>query len=64
MNVKRIFGSVLTVAGIIGLVYAAVLFAQTSGAERDLRSLIIFAILGALFFIAGIGLIRNTKDEA
>ncbi len=63
MNVKRIFGALLTLLGIGGLVYAAVVFANTSGGTRDIKSLIIFAVLGLLFFIAGIGLVRSTKDE-
>ena len=64
MNVKRIFGAVLTVLGIGGLIYAAVLFTLTSGGTRDIKSLIIFGVLGLIFFIAGIGLIRTTKDES
>jgi uncharacterized membrane protein len=64
MNVKRIFGALLTVLGIGGLIYAAVVFANLSGGTRDIRTLIIYGILGVLFFIAGIGLIRTTKDES
>jgi uncharacterized membrane protein len=64
MNVKRIFGVLLTVLGIGGLIYAAVLFANISGGTRDLKALIIFGILGLIFFIAGIGLIRTTKDAS
>ena len=64
MNLKRIFGALLTVLGIGSLIYAAVLFTITSGGTRDIKSLIIFGALGLIFFIAGIGLIRTTKDEA
>lgn len=64
MNLKRTFGAMLTVLGIGGLIYAAVIFSSTSGADRDIRSLIIYGILGLLFFITGIGLVKNTKDEA
>ncbi len=64
MNLKRTFGGVLTVLGIAGLIYAAILFANTSGTSRDIRGLIIYGALGFLFFITGIGLVRNTKDEA
>ena len=63
MNVKRIFGALLTLLGIAGLIYAAVVFAHVSGGGRDIRTLLIFAILGIVFFVAGIGLIRTTKDE-
>jgi hypothetical protein len=64
MNVKRIFGVLLTVLGIGGLIYAAVVFVNNSGGTRDIKSLVIFGILGIIFFIAGIGLIRTTKDAA
>ena len=64
MNIKRIFGSLLTVLGIIGLIYAAVMFVNTSGGTRDVKTLAIYGILGIVFFVAGIGLIRTTKDES
>lgn len=64
MNIKRIFGSVLTVLGIIGLIYAAVLFVNSQDGRRDTRALIVYGILGFIFFLSGIGLIRATKDEA
>jgi uncharacterized membrane protein len=64
MNVKRIFGTVLTVLGIVGLIYAAITFINTGGQTRDVKSLAVFGILGLIFFIAGIGLVRNTKDES
>lgn len=63
MNMKRIFGGILTVLGIAGLIYAAVLFVYSSGGTTDIKALIIFGIVGIIFFIAGIGLIRTTKDE-
>jgi len=62
MDVKRIFGSILTLGGIGGLIYAAVLFANTSGGQRDVKSLIIFGLLGLLFFVYGISLVRTTQD--
>ena len=64
MNIKRVFGSILTVLGIFGLIYTAVLFVNTDGGNKDVRALVIYGILGLLFFIAGIGLIRTTKDES
>ena len=64
MNIKRIFGSLLTVLGIAGLIYTAVIFTGTSGSERDVKSLIIYGVLGAVFFVSGISLIRTTKDES
>jgi hypothetical protein len=64
MNVKRIFGGLLTVLGIIGLIYAGVLFVITSSGARNIKALIIYGVLGLIFFIAGISLIRTTKDES
>ncbi len=64
MNIKRIFGALLTLLGIVGLIYGAVLFVNTSGGTRDVKALIIYGILGIVFFIAGIGLVRTTKDES
>ena len=64
MNIKRIFGSLLTLLGVAGLIYAAVLFVNTHGSDHDIRGLIIYTILGLVFFVSGIGLIRATKDEA
>ena len=64
MNIKRIFGSLLSLLGIVGLIYAAILFVNTSGGTRDVKALIIYGILGLVFFASGISLIRTTKDEA
>lgn len=64
MNLKRIFGALLTGLGIAGLIYAAVIFADTSGGTRDVKSLIIYGILGIVFFTSGISLVRATKDES
>ena len=64
MNIKRIFGALLTVLGIVGLIYTAVLFVNTSGGNRDIKALVIYGIVGLIFFIAGISLIRTTKDES
>ncbi|MES2567072.1 MAG: hypothetical protein V4565_09420 [Bacteroidota bacterium] len=64
MNLKRIFGAVLTLLGIAGLIYVAVLFVNTSGGRKDVKAVVIYSILSLLFFIAGIGLVRTTKDES
>lgn len=64
MNIKRIFGALLTALGIGGLIYDAVIFTNTSGSDKDLKSLVIYGILGTVFFFAGISLIRTTKDES
>ena len=64
MNIKRIFGAILTILGIAGLIYAAVLFVNTAGGLRDVKALIIYGVLGLIFFISGISLVRSTKDES
>lgn len=63
MNVKRVFGAILTILGIIGLIYAAIVFLQGSGGGQY-KYLIVYGVLGAIFFFAGISLIRTTKDES
>lgn len=64
MNMKRIFGGILTVLGISGLIYAAVLFVNSANSTGNIKALIIYGVIGLIFFIAGIGLIRTTKDES
>lgn len=64
MNLKRIFGALLTILGIVGMIYAAVLFAGNSAGTSGLKPLIIYGILGLIFFISGISLVRTTKDES
>lgn len=60
---KRILGIILSLLGITGLILAAVNFMNTSGGQRSVKTIVVFSILGAVFFFAGIGLIRNTKDK-
>lgn len=64
MNLKRIFGALLTALGIGGLIYTAVVFSSTSGETQDIKTLIIYGVLGIVFFISGISLVRTTKDES
>jgi len=64
MNIKRIFGAILTILGIGGLIYTAVLFVNNSGGTKDVKTVAIFGILGLIFFITGISLVRTTKDES
>jgi len=61
MDIKKIFGSVLTLAGIGGLIYTAILYGNNS---ENTRAMVIYGVLGALFFFAGIGLIRNTTKKS
>ena len=61
MNVKRTFGTILTILGIIGLIYAGWGFVQHT---IQTRGLIVVDIISIIFFVSGIGLVKNTKDEA
>ena len=60
MNVKRIFGTILTILGIVGLIYTGngLIHKDTTN-----MSLIVVGVISLLFFFSGIGLIKNTKDE-
>lgn len=64
MNLKRIFGAILTVLGIVSLIYAAQMFLNGNDGNRQVRELIVFTVLGLIFFVTGISLVRTTKDEA
>lgn len=61
MNVKRTFGTVLTLLGIIGLIYTGY---ELINKSSDYITLIVVGIIGLIFFSSGISLVRNTKDEA
>lgn len=63
MNLKRIFGSILTSLGIIILIYGGYNFIKVSS-SGEWKVIITTFILGIIFFISGISLIKTTKDEA
>lgn len=64
MNIKRFFGTILTSLGIGGLIYWAILLTRTTGGIHDIKALVIYGILGLIFFASGIGLIRTTNDAS
>ena len=59
---KRIFGIILTVLGIIGLIMGAMEFAKGTNNNAEIRTTVVYGILGAVFFFSGIGLIRSTRE--
>jgi uncharacterized membrane protein len=61
MNIKRIFGAVLTILGVGFLIYTAVLFSSES---NPVKPMIVFGSLGFVFFLSGMGLIKTMNDEA
>jgi hypothetical protein len=63
MNIKRIFGSVLTILGIGGLIFTAIAFVNSDGAN-NVKALVIYGILAVTFFGSGISIVRGTRDEA
>jgi hypothetical protein len=61
---KRVMGIVLSLLGVVGLILAAVNFMNGGGGSRNVKEIIIYGLLGAVFFFAGIGLVRTTRDKA
>ena len=58
---KRVFGIILTLLGLGGLIYAAVSITQKSSSVTYIA---VYGILGLIFFLTGISLIRTTNDKA
>ncbi|MEP6749836.1 MAG: hypothetical protein ABJB86_19010 [Bacteroidota bacterium] len=61
---KRILGIVLSVLGVVGLIYAGISFINGGSGTKNVKTIIFSAIVGAVFFFAGISLVKNTKDKA
>lgn len=59
---KRILGILLTLLGIAGLLAAGYNFMEGGGGTHNIKQIVLYGILGAVFFFAGIGLVRSTKD--
>jgi uncharacterized membrane protein len=57
MNAKSVFGIILTLVGLVGLIYGGMDFAKGGVAQASF----VYLILGGIFFFAGIGLIRSTR---
>lgn len=60
---KRILGVVLSILGAIGLIYAGIIFLNGGMEGKQIRAVLFAGILGAIFFFAGIGLVKNTSDK-
>ena len=61
MNLKRTFGTILTVLGIAGLIYTGIGIINHNG---GITTLTVVGIIAVIFFFTGISLVRNTTDEA
>jgi hypothetical protein len=60
---KRILGIVLSLLGIVGLIMAGIQFMNNTQGTRSIKEILLYGILGGIFFFAGISLVRNTKDK-
>ena len=60
---KRVLGIILSLLGVAGIVYAAISFVNGGTGTANIKIIAAFGIVGAIFFFAGIGLVRNTKDK-
>jgi hypothetical protein len=59
MKFKILFEVTLILLGITGLFFAAALLVNN---RESLEAPTIYGSIGLIFFVSGIGLIRNTKD--
>ncbi len=62
MDIKQILGLILTVAGAGGLIYGVIKIFE--GGEAMNGGSWAAAILGLIFFFAGIGLMKSAKTTA
>lgn len=60
---KKIFGILLLVAGVVGLIVSAFYILNAAGGVRDIKLICIYGVLGLIFFSAGISLVKTTKDK-
>lgn len=67
MNMKRTFGAILTLLGIIFIIWSAFAFlsggSSVAGLSVGKLNAIVPFIIGLIFFGSGIGLIKGIKDE-
>jgi len=64
MNRRNILGTILTILGSGGLLYAAIWFVNLSEGVNNTKALVILGILSLVFFMVGINLVNNTKNSA
>lgn len=61
---KRVLGIILSVLGVAGLICAGIAFMNGGSGTKNIKVIMFSGIVGAIFFFAGIGLVKNTKDKA
>jgi uncharacterized membrane protein len=65
MNMKRTFGAILTILGIIGIIWGAYAFLMGGdGVAVGKFTAAVPFVVGLIFFFSGINLVKTTKDEA
>jgi len=58
MSTKSIFGMLLTLVGLVGIIYGGIDLTKGEVA----RASIVYLVLGGVFFAAGIGLLKATRE--
>ena len=61
MQLKSFFGTILTIIGIIGLIYGAYIFLNDE--DSGWKTIAVAFILGLIFFTSGLGLIKGTGHK-
>ena len=59
---KRALGLILTLIGVVALIISAWTFVNHNGNTYNVKVIVACGILGLVFFVSGIGLVRSTKD--
>lgn len=61
---KRTFGAILTLLGIIGIIWGAYAFVMGGdGVALNKLTAAVPFVVGLIFFFSGIGLVKTTKDQ-
>lgn len=60
---KRVLGIILAILGMAALILAAVNFINGAQGTRNVKAIFAYALLGIIFFFAGVSLIRTTSDK-
>jgi len=64
MNRRNILGTILTLLGSGGLLYAAIWFVNSLEGANNTKALVILGVISLAFFIVGINLVNTTKHSA
>ena len=59
---KRALGMILTLLGVAALIVGGFTFVNHTGNAYNVKVIVTCCILGAIFFFAGISIVRATKD--